>query len=95
MKKYEVMYILNPTLSQEEFATAIANFNEIFTNNGSKVLETKEMGLRDLAYEINKQRKGYYVWQLVEANPTAVSEFERITGYDERCMRHIVVRYEE
>lgn len=94
MKKYEVMYILNPSLDSEALAKAVASINAIFTSNDSKVLEVKEMGLKDMAYEIQKNRKGYYVWTLVEANNQALTEFDRIAGYDEKVLRHIVVKYE-
>ena len=67
MRKYEVMYIVRPTLDQEAIAKEIANVNAIFTNNDSKVLEVNEWGLRELAYEIEKNRKGYYVVLNVEA----------------------------
>ena len=73
MKKYEVMYILRSNLDQETIKSEVAKVNEVFTNNGSKVLEVKEWGLRELAYEIQKSRKGYYVWMLVEATPAAIA----------------------
>ena len=91
MKKYEVMYILRSNLDQETIKGEIAKVNDLFTNNDSKVLEVKEWGLRELAYEIEKSRKGYYVWMLVEATPVAVSEFNRIAGYNENIIRSIVV----
>lgn len=94
MRKYEVMYILNPSLDQEATAKEVSTINAIFTNNNAKVLEVKEMGLKELAYEIEKNRKGYYVWALVEADSTALNEFDRIAGYDEKVLRHIVVKYE-
>lgn len=94
MKKYEVMYILNPSLDTDAIAKEVSAINAIFTNNDSKVLEVKEMGLKELAYEIEKNRKGYYVWALVEANSKALTEFDRIAGYDEKVLRHIVVKYE-
>lgn len=91
MKKYEVMFIVRANLEQEAIKAEIANVNNIFVNNGSKVLECKEWGLRELAYEIEHARKGYYVWMLVEANAAAISEFNRISGYNENVIRHIVV----
>lgn len=91
MKKYEVMYILRSNLEQEAIKAEIAAVNTIFTSNESKVLECKEWGLRELAYEIERSRKGYYVWLLVEATPKAISEFNRIAGYSEKIVRHIVV----
>ena len=91
MKKYEVMYILRANLDQEAIKSEVANVSNIFVNNDSMVLECKEWGLRELAYEIEHSRKGYYVWMLVEANSKAISEFNRIAGYNENVIRHIVV----
>ncbi len=95
MKKYEVMYIIRANLEQEAIKATVASVNEIFTNNESKVLECKEWGLRELAYEIEHARKGYYVWMLVEATPAALNEFSRIAGYSENIIRNIVVAENE
>lgn len=91
MRKYEVMYIVRSNLDQEAVAKEIKSVNEIFTNNASKVLEVKEWGLKELAYEIEKSRKGYYVVAKVEATNEAVKEFDRIVGYNENIIRHIVI----
>ncbi len=91
MKKYEVMYILRATLEQEKIKAEVENVNKIFTSNDSQVLECKEWGLRELAYEIEHARKGYYVWLMVNATPKALTEFDRIAGYNENIIRHIVV----
>ena len=92
MKKYEVMYILRPTLEAEAIKAVVENTSNIFTSNGSKVLECKEWGFRELAYEIEHHKKGYYVWMLVEATVEALNEFNRIAGYSEDIIRHIVVK---
>ncbi len=92
MRKYEVMYILRSNLEQEAVKAEIESLKNIFTENASKVLECKEWGLRELAYEIEHMRKGYYVWMLVEANNEAINEFNRVVGYNEKVIRHIVVK---
>jgi small subunit ribosomal protein S6 len=92
MKKYEIMYIINPSLDQEATKAVVESVNKIFTDNGSKVLEVKELGLKDLAYEIEKNRKGFYVWASVEANNEAINEYNRIVGYDEKILSHIIVK---
>lgn len=91
MNKYEIMFIVRANLEQEATKAEIANVNTIFTNNDSKVLECKEWGLRELAYEIEHSRKGYYVLMTVEATPKAITEFNRIAGYNENIIRHIVI----
>lgn len=91
MKKYEVMFIIRSNIEAEAIKKEIENISNIFTSNDSKVLECKEWGLRELAYEIEHMRKGYYVWMLVEATPFAINEFNRIASYDESLIRHIAV----
>ena len=85
------MYILRSNMDNEAIAAEVAAVKNIFTSNASNVLECKEWGLRDLAYEIEHNKKGYYVWMLVEATVEAVNEFNRIAGYSEKIIRHIVV----
>ena len=91
MKKYEVLYILRSDLDAEVIKDSVEAAKNIFTNNSSKVLECKEWGLRELAYEIEHNKKGYYVWMLVDATVEAVNEFNRLAGYSEKMIRHIVV----
>ena len=74
MKKYEEMFIVRANLEQEAIKAEIANVTNIFTSNGSNVLECKEWGLRELAYEIEHTKKGYYVWCLVDATKEAINE---------------------
>ena len=92
MKKYEIMYIIRPNLESEETKNLIANLSNIFTERQSEVLELKEIGLKDLAYEINHIKKGYYVWQLVNAGPEAVKEFNRVIRITESVIRFIVIK---
>ena len=92
MKKYEVMFILRSNLDQDAIKAEIEALKNIFTSNDSKVLEVKEWGLRELAYEIEHNRKGYYVLMNVEATKEAVNEFNRIAGYSEKIIRFIVVK---
>ena len=54
--------------------------------------EIKEWGQRDLAYEINDFKKGYYVKFVVNANNEAVAEYDRICNIKEDIIRHILVK---
>lgn len=92
MKKYEIMYIIRPTEESENIKTIVNNFNDIFVNLNSEVLELKELGLKDLAYEIQHYKKGYYVWLLVNATPEAIAEFNRVVRITESVIRYIVVK---
>ncbi len=92
MKKYEIMYIIRPTVESENIKQIVNHFNDIFVNYNSQVLELKELGLKDLAYEIEHHKKGYYVWLLVQATPEAIAEFNRVVRITEEVIRYIVVK---
>ncbi|MEZ7172448.1 30S ribosomal protein S6 [Sporosarcina sp. OR05] len=92
MRKYEIMYIIRPTLEDEAKKALINRFDEILTSNGAEIIESKEWGKRRLAYEIDDLREGFY--QLVTANATteAIDEFNRLANINEEIIRHMAVR---
>lgn len=94
MAKYEVMYIVRPNVDEEGIQAVDKDLQGAFTSLGGKVLEFQDMGLRDLAYEIDHLRKGHYFWYNVEASAEACKEFTRRANINENVIRHIVVRDE-
>ncbi len=90
MKNYEIMYILAPTLDEAGIKTTVESLHKILTDNGAKITGVKEWGMRDLAYPIKKQTKGYYVVVNFDAEPVAVSEFDRVVRLDVRVLRFLV-----
>ena len=95
MKKYEVMYIVRPDVEEAARKELIQFTSDIFTKMDSKVLEVKELGMRNLAYEINDFTKGFYVLMNVEATAEATNEFDRLVKINKSVMRHIVIRIDE
>lgn len=95
MRKYEIMYIIHPSLDEAQSSEIVSKYEGIITADGSKVLETKDWGLKDLAYEINKVNKGHYIILNIEATNEAVAEFERLALIDNNIIRHIVIKEEE
>jgi len=92
MKKYKGMYIISPNHTEEEFKNITEEISKIFTDNGSEITSVDVWGLRDLAYEINDFKKGYYVVFTVNANVESVNEYDRIANIREDIIRHIIVR---
>ena len=95
MRKYEVMYIVRPDVEEAARKELIEFTTGIFTKMDSKVLEVKEMGMRNLAYEIKDFTKGFYVLLNVEATSAACDEFDRLVKINQNIMRHIIVRIDE
>ncbi len=94
MRKYEIMYIIRPTVDENGMKSVIDEVNKIFTDFNSKVISTDVQGMKDLAYEINKHRKGYYVLLKIEANNDAINEFNRKVRINEDIIRFIVINEE-
>lgn len=92
MKNYEIMCILMPTLEQSELDKEILTLSKILTDNGAKLTgtNTEAWGMRDLAYEIKKQSKGYYVVFTMTSEAKAIDEFNRITRLDPKVLRSLV-----
>ena len=91
MKKYEIMYILKPTLEEADRKAEIEKLAKLLTNNGAKITKSDEWGLKDLAYEIKKEKKGYYVVLKIEAETTSLKEFERLTKIDNNVLRYLII----
>ena len=96
MRKYEIMFIVKPDLEEGAIKTVFDSMKGVLEGKKAKVLEAKEMGQRELAYEINKYKNGYYFYFLVEEeNADAINEFDRLALINENIIRHLVVRVEE
>ena len=94
MRKYEIMYIIRPTGLEDERKALIEELNTIFTSRGAEVTKVNEWGMRDLAYEIEKHKKGYYVVLDVVANDEARNEFDRIVRIKESIIRYLILKDE-
>ena len=92
MKKYTGMYILKPTLTEDQIKANVEELNALFTSRGGEILSEEEWGLKELAYEINDFSKGYYVKFTVNANNEAVAEYDRVCNIKETVIRHILVK---
>ncbi len=90
MKKYEIMYILKADLEEAARKEEISKLQGILEGLNSKVTDTKEWGVRDFAYPIKKQTKGYYVIIKVNADAAALAEFDRLAKLDNSVIRHLV-----
>lgn len=90
MKKYEIMYILKANLEDAQRKEVIEKLHSLLTNEGAKVTNVKEWGLRDLAYPIKKETKGYYVVIKVECEPNATKEFDRKTKINNNVLRYLI-----
>ena len=87
---YEVVYIIDPMLSEEDTAALVAKFKTLAEQNGSAV-EVEEWGKRKLAYAINYITEGYYVLISFTSAPDFPKELDRILGITDGIIRSMIV----
>ena len=96
MRKYEIMFIVKPDLEEKDMKKVVDDMKKVLENNKAKVLDTKEMGQKDLAYEMNKYNTGYYFLFTIETEKDeATKEFDRLALINENILRHLIVRVED
>ncbi len=93
-EKYELMYIINPNLSEEETAAVVEKFKVLVEQNGT-LEEMEEMGKRKLAYEINYISEGYYVLVKFTSGPDFPAELDRVLGITDGILRSLITRRPE
>lgn len=95
MNNYEIMFIVKTTDGEAKIKDTIDNMKKVITDGKGKVVETKEMGERKLAYPIKKELNGFYVVLKVEANKDVIGEFDRKAQISEAILRHLIIKLDE
>ena len=92
--KYEVLYIINPTLGEESTAALVEKFKAMVEAEGT-LTNIDEWGKRRLAYLIDDLSEGYYVLMNFESKPAFPAELERVMKITEGVMRCLTTVVEE
>ena len=91
---YEALYILDPSLSEEQIAALVARFQSVVEANGT-VSEVNEWGKRRLAYPINDEEEGVYTVIDFTSEPSFPAELDRVYKITEGVMRSLIIAHEE
>lgn len=94
MRHYENLVILKPTLTAEEMEAAIANIENNITKDGGEIVAREAKGMKKLAYEINKNPRGYFHIMYFKIAPAAIEEIERLYRINEDVLRFVTVKYD-
>ena len=96
MRNYEIMYIVRPTLGENEIMQVVKTFESIIKNNGANIIGSRDVGQRELAYEIKKFNSGYYFVLEIEAkDDKAIKEFDRLALINQDIIRHLITKLEK
>jgi small subunit ribosomal protein S6 len=94
MREYELMYIVRPTVSEEQFPSITERVGTMIGNLGGEVAEVNPWGKRRLAYPIENHEDGYYVVSKIKMEPGRTRELEQQLRIYDEVIRHILVRQE-
>ena len=94
MKHYELLFVVKPTLTEEEVKGRLEFVKDVLTKNGAEITTVDEMGVRKLAYEIEKQERGYYFVIYFTGEPAGLDEVLRNLRLDETVLRFLNLKFE-
>lgn len=95
MPYYESVFIARQDVSSTQVEQLTDQFAEVVAGLGGEVKKREYWGLRNLAYKVNKNRKGHYVLFNLDAPSDAVTEMERLMRLNEDVLRYMTIRVDE
>ena len=92
MNNYEHTFITKGDLPESQNKKLIEKYEKIINQNLGKVVKTEEWGLRNLAFKIKKNKKGYYIHIKFDGVGKTIEELERAENIDEMLLRFLTVK---
>ena len=94
MRKYEIMYILKANLEEAVRQETMDGLHAIITSHEGTIENVNEWRLKEFAYEIDYEKKGYYVVINITANNEGIAEFDRLARINNNVVRFLIVKEE-
>ena len=92
MALYESVIIGRQDLTPGQFETLLEKFISVIQSFKGEIKKRENWGIRNLAYKINKNRKGHYVLLNIDGPPEAIQEYERLMRLDEDIIRFLTIK---
>lgn len=92
---YEVTFITRPDVATTQVDAVTTKITDIITKHDGKIVKSEQWGLRNLAYRLNKYKKGYYTMLGIELPGSALAEVERNMKYTDDIVRFTSVKVDE
>ena len=92
MRYYETLYIINPSLAEEDYRAVVAKFTDAVEKNKGVVTKVDEWGKKTLAYDIKKFDKGYYVLLQYCGESGLTAEVKREMSLDDKILKYQTIK---
>lgn len=93
MNCYETLFVVKPTLTEQEIASQVTKIKDVLVKEGAELIATDDMGMRKLAYTVDKQNRGYYTVLYYKADGSKIAEIERNLKINEDIIKFLTVKY--
>jgi small subunit ribosomal protein S6 len=95
VKKYELIFILRAEQPETEMSARVERVKEILSQHEGEVTQENHWGVRRLAYEIEYETRGNYMFLKFNSKGTAVADLDKFLRLDDQVLRHLIVVDEE
>lgn len=95
MPLYEHVFIARQDLASAQAEALIEHFGTVLADNGGTLVMSEYWGVKTMAYRINKNRKGHYVFMRTDAPAPAVQEMERLMRLHDDVMRVLTIKVDK
>jgi len=92
---YESAVLINAALDDEQIQSQVSRIKDTITSNKGVIKEVEDWGRKRLAYPINKNKIGYYVFYRYEAPNTTIAKLERMFNLDEQILRYLTIKLDK
>lgn len=92
MMKYELALVLSAKIEDEERAAMVEKVQAMITTAGAAITNVDEWGKKQLAYEIQKMKEGFYYFITFESDSNCPNEVEQRVRIMENVIRYLCIR---
>lgn len=95
MRIYESLFIIRPSLSDEETNALIDKMKNVADKAGAQFIKVENLGKKKLAYEVRRERKGTYAYFYFKAPNHTVGELERAYRLEDNIIKFLTIQHEK
>ena len=92
MKAYELLFFVDPQITEEVRAGVMKRIDVAITEDGGVIDNVQDWGKRKLAFEVDKLAEGDYTLIDFHADPTQITELDRVLRINDAVKRHMILR---
>lgn len=94
--QYEVTFIVDPVLADQDLKNVISTYEDQLKTENCKIVNTENIGLRQLAYPIAKRNTGVYICIEYQSDSgEVIDKMELALRRDERIMRFLTIKLDK